>query len=91
MTRTYHVLGVPLRTGSLHPGSENDAQEAELPAAYFPHVQGVTRAEATELLAVLLKDPRVRLVEVSEYASLRDLDRRAIGRLVEMLTPGLKI
>ena len=23
--RTYHVLGVPLRTGSLHPGSENDA------------------------------------------------------------------
>ena len=24
--RTYHVLGVPLRTGSLYPGSENDAQ-----------------------------------------------------------------
>ena len=23
---TYHVLGVPLRTGSLYPGSENDAQ-----------------------------------------------------------------
>jgi arginase len=23
---TYHVLGVPLRTGSLFPGSENDAQ-----------------------------------------------------------------
>jgi len=24
--RTYHVLGVPLRTGSLYPGNENDAQ-----------------------------------------------------------------
>ena len=24
--RTYHLLGVPLRTGSLYPGSENDAQ-----------------------------------------------------------------
>jgi arginase len=24
--RSYHVLGVPLRTGSLYPGSENDAQ-----------------------------------------------------------------
>ncbi len=24
--RTYHILGVPLRTGSLYPGSENDAQ-----------------------------------------------------------------
>jgi hypothetical protein len=23
---TYHLLGVPLRTGSLYPGSENDAQ-----------------------------------------------------------------
>jgi hypothetical protein len=23
---TYHVLGVPLRTGSLYPGNENDAQ-----------------------------------------------------------------
>ena len=22
----YHVLGVPLRSGSLYPGSENDAQ-----------------------------------------------------------------
>lgn len=31
--RTYHVLGVPLRSGSLYPGSENDAQayrEAQL-------------------------------------------------------------
>src|SRR5262245_28456686 len=25
-TRTYRVLGVPCRTGSLYPGSENDAQ-----------------------------------------------------------------
>src|SRR5947209_7693570 len=24
--RTYHILGVPLRTGSLYPGNENDAQ-----------------------------------------------------------------
>jgi arginase len=24
--RTYHVLGVPLRSGSLYPGNENDAQ-----------------------------------------------------------------
>src|SRR5688572_6250029 len=26
LVRTYHVLGVPLRSGSLYPGSENDAQ-----------------------------------------------------------------
>ncbi|MBP1716529.1 MAG: hypothetical protein H6Q42_4732, partial [Deltaproteobacteria bacterium] len=24
--RNYHILGVPLRTGSLYPGNENDAQ-----------------------------------------------------------------
>ena len=23
---TYHIMGLPLRTGSLYPGSENDAQ-----------------------------------------------------------------
>src|SRR4029453_11372629 len=26
MSATYHLLGVPLRTGSLYPGRENDAQ-----------------------------------------------------------------
>ena len=24
--RTYHILGIPLRTGSVYPGSENDAK-----------------------------------------------------------------
>jgi hypothetical protein len=46
-------------------------------------------AEATALLGVLLKDPRIRLIEVSEYASLRDVDQRAVGTLIDMLTAGL--
>jgi arginase len=59
--------------------------ERDMPAAYFPHAEGLTRTEATELLAVLLEDPRIRIVEIAEYASLRDLDRRHVGALVDLL------
>jgi arginase len=65
-------------------------QRKEMPAAYFPHDEGLTMAEVAELLGVILKDPRVRLVEVSEYASLRDFDRSQVGRLVELLAGVLR-
>ncbi len=64
--------------------------KAALPAAYFPHPEGLTLLEATELLGVLLKDPRVRLIEISEYASLRDLDRTYAGKLVDLICEALK-
>jgi hypothetical protein len=37
------------------------------------------------LLGVILRDPRIRLVEVSEYATLRDRDRACVGKLVDLL------
>jgi arginase len=64
-------------------------QKSEMPAAYFPHDEGLRLGEAAELLATVLADPRVRLVEVSEYASLRDLDQRSVGALVQLLTDAL--
>jgi hypothetical protein len=39
---------------------------------------------------VLLRDPRIRIVEVAEYASLRDQDLRSAGALVDLLTGSLK-
>lgn len=94
---TYHLLGVPLRTGSLYPGSENDAQayrnvlnKQDVPAAYFPHADGLSLADARELLGPMLADRRIRTIEVTEYASLRDLDQSAISRLVELLATALK-
>jgi hypothetical protein len=54
-------------------------QAAEMPAAYFPHADGA------ELLRALVADPRVRVVEVTEYATLRDGDRRWVGTLVDLL------
>jgi hypothetical protein len=39
---------------------------------------------------VLLKDPRVRIIEVAEYATLRDLDQRCVNALVDLLVEGLK-
>ena len=64
-------------------------QQRDMPAAYFPHEEGLTGAEARELVGGLLADPRLRLVEISEYASLRDLDRRAVNAIVDLLAAGL--
>jgi arginase family enzyme len=64
-------------------------QKQELPAAYFPHDEGLTLSEAHELLGVFLKDPRIRLIEVSEYAALRDLDQVYVNKLVDLLSDGL--
>ena len=60
-----------------------------MPAAYFPHADGLTLAEARELLDPLLKDARVRVIEVAEYASLRDLDHAHVKSIIELLAGGL--
>jgi arginase family enzyme len=61
----------------------------DMPAAYFPHADGLDLAEAAEVLAVLAADRRIAVVEVSEYASLRDVDHRSVGALVELLAGAL--
>jgi arginase family enzyme len=63
---------------------------AEMPASYFPQPHGLTWTEAHDLVGELLGDPRLRLVEISEYAALRDLDQQWVGRLVGLLVDGLK-
>ena len=65
-------------------------QKEELPAAYFPHAEGLRLSEGTELLGVLLKDPRIRIIEVSEYAALRDLEQRYVSKLADLFAGGLK-
>ena len=62
----------------------------DMPAAYFPHADGLSITEARELLAVILADPRVRIIEVAEYASLRDLDQSYASTIVELLAAALK-
>ena len=65
-------------------------QSREMPAAYFPHTEGMTLSELGELLGVLLKDPRIRIIEISEYAALRDFEQVSAGNLVDMLCEALK-
>jgi arginase len=60
-----------------------------MPAAYFPHSDGLTLAEGQELLDPILKDTRVRVIEIAEYASLRDLDRAHVSSIIELLAAGL--
>ena len=61
----------------------------EMPAAYFPHSEGLTLRECTDLLRPIATDPRVRLIEISEYASLRDFDRTHVRSLLRLLTSAL--
>ena len=65
-------------------------QQAEMPVAYFPRPEGLKMTEAADLLGVLMKDPRVGAIEISEYASLRDLDRSYVDKLVKLVTESLK-
>jgi arginase len=60
--------------------------DTELPAAYFPHPEGLTMKQMAEVLRSVLGDPRVRIVEISEYSALRDLSRAWIDKLVEMVS-----
>jgi arginase len=62
----------------------------EMPASYFPHSDGLSIAESRELLSIILADARVRIIEVTEYASLRDLDQSSVSRIGELLAAGLK-
>jgi arginase len=62
----------------------------DMPVAYFPHDEGMTLSECGELLAALLRDSQIRVIEVSEYASLRDLDGHYVSELIDMMTAGLK-
>ena len=40
----------------------------DLPVADLPHEDGPTLAEGRELLGPLLGDPRIRIIEVTEYS-----------------------
>jgi arginase family enzyme len=62
----------------------------DVPAAYFPHAEGLSLPEGGDLLRGLLRDPRIRIIEVAEYASLRDVDRRSVGSLIDLLADSLK-
>ena len=85
------VLGdIPASTSILVHFDIDVLRQADMPAAYFPHREGLSMSETTELLGVLLGDPRVRLVEIAEYAALRDLEQRHVRALVDLLVGSLR-
>jgi arginase len=78
--------GVPPKASLLLHFDVDVLRKQDLPAAYFPHTEGLTLVEARALLSVLLQDPRIRIVEVAEYASLRDPDLSSVRILIDLLT-----
>jgi arginase len=84
------LAAIPEKTPILLHFDVDVFQKLEMPAAYFPHPEGLKMSEGRELLGVLLSDPRIRIIEVSEYASLRDLDQVWVNKIVDLLVDGLK-
>jgi arginase len=66
-------------------------RDDSFPIAYFPHADGLSFAELSELMRLLSSDSRVRIVEVSEYASLRDVERKLAAQLSDALGTALAI
>ncbi|QBD75331.1 hypothetical protein EPA93_04685 [Ktedonosporobacter rubrisoli] len=60
-----------------------------MPAAYATDEAGLNLAEARTLLNVLLSDPRIALIEVAEYAALRDLELSYASTIVDLLVGAL--
>jgi len=83
------LAGIPASAGVVLHLDIDVLSPREMPAAYFPHEDGLRLSEAAELLGVLLRDPRIRIIEVSEYASLRDIDQRHVTQLADLLVHGL--
>ncbi|MBB5318228.1 arginase family protein [Tunturibacter empetritectus] len=62
---------------------------SDLTAIYFPHEQGLSLEEGKELLGLFLQDPRIRHIEISEYAALRDVGQNSVHQLVQILVDKL--
>ena len=89
--RVQQLLGTIPNSASILVHFDTDVlTKSEFPAAYFPHEGGMTLAEVTELLRTIMRDSRVRLLEISEYASLRDSDGVYVNKLVDLLCAALK-
>ncbi len=58
---------------------------ADMPASYAPREEGLTLQEAEILLKVILADPRVRYLEISEFMADKDPDGRSIKALIDLL------
>jgi arginase len=65
-------------------------RSADLSAVYFPHEEGLTLAEGNELLEALLRDSRVRIVEISEYAMLCDPGQASVHKLIAVFANSLR-
>ena len=86
-----HILeGIPASSRVLLHFDIDVLRKQDMPAAYFPHTEGLILSEGMELLGALLRDPRIRIIEMTEYAALRDLDQRYISKLVDLLAEGLR-
>jgi len=83
------LAAVPASAGILLHLDIDVFRSGDLAAAYFPHAEGLSLKEGTELMEVFLRDSRVRVIEVSEYATLRDHERESLNKIIDMFVQTL--
>lgn len=59
-----NVFRIPSHTGASYEGSD-------MPAAYSPSKEGLNFEEASALMTTILKDQRVKGIEVTEFLAKR--------------------
>ena len=83
------LAAVPASAGILLHLDIDVFRSGDLAAAYFPHAEGLSLKEGTELMEVFLRDSRVRVIEVSEYATLRDRGQESLNKIIDMFVQTL--
>jgi arginase len=56
-----------------------------MPAAYAPSEIGLDLQKATDILQIIFADPRVKAIEVTEFAANKDVDGSSAKLIVELL------
>lgn len=56
-----------------------------MPAAYAPSDVGLDLHKATKILQIILADSRVKAIEITEFAAIKDIDGSSAKLIVELL------
>jgi arginase len=57
-----------------------------MPAAYAPSEVGLDIQTATDIFQIILADPRVKAIEITEFAANKDIDGSSARLIVELLS-----
>lgn len=80
-----HLRGLPEETSILVHFDVDVLQKEVMPSAYSPSEKGLSFEGASEILKLILKDVRVKGIEVTEFSANKDEDGKSAKTIVDLL------